>query len=88
MLYDYQTKQPFVFTEEGQKMLFSMSDKADAAIAAAGAVRMDKLMDGLCGSSWAMLACADRLVELGRLREINQVGYVPAQHRIFTKRGE
>lgn len=33
-----------------------------------------ELMKGLCGDSWEMLACIDRLVELGKLRCIYDKG--------------
>jgi hypothetical protein len=36
------------------------------------------------GDSWTMLACMDRLVELGEIREVPQSG-VAGQDRIFVK---
>jgi hypothetical protein len=36
------------------------------------------------GDSWTMLACVDRLVELGEIREIVQAD-VPGQYRVFVE---
>jgi len=41
------------------------------------------LMGGVAGDSWTMLACIDRLVELGELWEVVSQP-VAGQHRIFT----
>ena len=84
-MYNYETEKPFLFTDEGQRMFLKIRDRAFALIKTAGVARMDRIMDaGVSGSSWSMLACVDRMVELGELREIPQ-DRVPGQHRVFYK---
>lgn len=80
MGYDYQVERPKLFTESGQKQLFKMRDLADKLMKEAGAVAMHKLMDG---DSWSSLACADRLIELGFMREVTSD--VWGQHRVFVR---
>lgn len=82
--YDYATERPAIFTEHGQIMFLKIRDNVDILIAKAGAVRMAEIMMGVTGDSWEMLACVDRLVELGELREVTSQS-VAGQHRIFTR---
>lgn len=82
-MYDYQTERPNLFTESGQVLFLKIRDRAKFLTATAGAVRMSHLMAGNTGDSWMMLACADRLVELGELREITD-DRVAGQDRIFV----
>lgn len=83
-MYDYQTERPKLFTEDGQVMFLGIRDRSKSLIAKAGAARVNEIMRGATGDSWVMLACVDRLVELGELREIKQEGYVAGQDRIFV----
>ena len=81
MIYDYRERRSFVFTEDGQKDFLAIRDKAKELTAKAGAVTSGHLM--VTGDTWDMLACIDRLVELGELIEIpNPVSHA-GQHRIF-----
>lgn len=82
--YDYVTERPTLFTEHGQVMFLKIRDNASRLIAEAGAARMQEIMRGVAGDTWAMLACVDRLVELGELRELTAPLSVAGQHRIFT----
>lgn len=84
MSYDYQTERPGLFTESGCKMLIQIRDNAKRLIGVAGAVRMDKVMLGVFGDSWTMLACVDYLVETGELRELTPPGSRAGQHRVFV----
>lgn len=71
MSYDYQTERPYVLTDEGQRRVFAVADFATRAIEMSGAVTAGKLMSAAgSGDSWKLMACVDRLVEIGRLREI------------------
>ena len=36
------------------------------------------------GDTWMMLACVDRMIELGELNEVTKGQNVAGQHRIFT----
>ena len=84
-MYDYQTQRPNIFTEDGQKMFLDIRDRTKRLIDMAGAARLEEMIKGTCGDSWNMLACVDRMVELGELREVPQGVRTPAQNRIFTR---
>jgi hypothetical protein len=83
-MYNYSEQRKNVFTEEGQKMFLKIRDRAHKLLNEAGAFMLGNVISGVCGSSWDMLACVDRLVELGEIREITQKG-VAGQHRVFVK---
>jgi len=68
--YNYQAERPFVFTEEGQVMFLKIRDTAKLLLDKSGAVSCARLISGCTGSSWSMLACVDRLVELRELAEV------------------
>lgn len=82
MAYDYQTQRPNLFTEEGSTLFLSIYEKARSRIRISGAVRMAELMQGHSGDSWDMLACADRLVELRKIREVTTG--CAGQDRVFV----
>lgn len=82
MSYDYQKQRPFVFTEEGQRDFLKIRDKAKELLAQSGAVICEKLLC-VSGDTWNMLACVDRLVELGELLEVKNPYSSAGQHRIF-----
>jgi roadblock/LC7 domain-containing protein len=84
MGYDYQTQRPGIFTEDGQIMFLKIRDNAKRLIKEAGAVTAEKLMGKITGDSWTMLACMDRLIEIGELHEIPNTKSRAGQHRIFT----
>lgn len=87
MAYSYQTERPKLFTDEGQQMFLAVRDNANRLLASAGAVRMDKAIGVVTGDSWQMLACVDRMVELGELRELTNIPvspYVAGQYRVFV----
>lgn len=66
-------------------MFLKIRDAAKHHLHAAGAVRADKLINSAGdGDSWVMLACIDRLVELGELRELKQEGCW-FQYKIYTE---
>lgn len=83
-MYNYQTEKPKIFTEDRQRMFLAIRDKVHQLIAQAGCVRMQEATSKQCGDSWQMLACVDRLVELGEIREVPQAECA-GQHRIFIK---
>lgn len=84
MSYVYEDVRPFVFTESGQVMFLEIRDRAARLLSDAGAVRCQELLRGTVGDAWSMLACVDRLVELGELREIPQSN-IAGQHRVFFR---
>jgi hypothetical protein len=87
-MYAYANLRPELFTEEGQRLLIGIRDNAKRLIKCAGAATMGcltKLPNGIgAADSWAMMACVDRLVELGDIREIPTNGR--AQDRVFVAR--
>lgn len=86
MPYNYEDQKQNLFTDEGQRMFLRIRDRAKELLAQSGAARCQELMAGAGGGdSWIMLACVDRLVELGEIREIPQV-QCAGQHRIFVFR--
>lgn len=70
MSYHYVTERPVVFTEEGQVMLIKIRDKAKALHEKAGAFTVQKLIAEIGGDSWHMLACIDRLAEIGDIAKV------------------
>lgn len=86
MSYTYATERPKLFTEEGQMLFLAIRDRTHELLKQSGAVRLQEaaLNAGQTGGTWQMIACMDRMVELGELREIEQQG-VAGQHRVFVK---
>lgn len=88
-MYSYETEKSKLFTEEGQRFFISFRDGCRALLQQAGAVRLQEAI-GACkvgaGESWLYLAAADRMVELGDLREVTGKD-VPGQFRVFVGKG-
>lgn len=81
-MYCYETEKPEIFTEGGQRMFLGIRDNVKRLLKQAGSVRMQEAIAQQKGSSWLMLACVDRLVELGEIKEITSPN-VAGQHRVF-----
>jgi hypothetical protein len=65
-------------------MFLKIRDRTKELLAIAGAARCKEMMAGAGGGdSWDMLACIDRLVELGEIREIPQ-DHCAGQDLIFV----
>lgn len=82
-MYEYSDLKPTLFTDAGQRQFLQIRDHVHKVLETAGAIRMGNAMEGN-GSSWERMACVDRLVELGEIREIDY-GHCATQHRIFVK---
>ena len=82
-MYNYQEQKKNVFTEDGQVTFLKIRDNVKNLLKQAGAVSMDRAIRVASGDSWTMMACVDRLVELGEIREL-QIGRVAGQDRIFV----
>lgn len=82
-MYNYETEKKELFTDEGQRMLLKIRDKVHNLCKLAGCVRMQEAIAGNTGSSWTMIACVDRIVELGEIREIAQLNEC-GQYRVFV----
>ena len=86
MTYNYQTQRDNLFTEEGQLMFMKIRDKINVLLDQSGAFRLLEAISTarVTGDTWDMIACIDRLVEIGEIREIETKGV--GQHRIFIRR--
>ena len=82
MSYRYQDVKPSVFTEEGSVMFMKIRDRVRRLMRKTGALTCGAATRGTLGNMWTMLACVDRLVELGELREVGSAG--PGQDRVFV----
>jgi len=83
-MYEYQKERTYVFTEEGQVQFLSIRDRVGRLLDTAGAYSMGKALGCETGDSWRMMACVDRLVELGEIREITGPD-VCGQDRVFVR---
>jgi len=87
-MYNYERQKENIFTDEGQRLFLATRDNVNTLLADSGAVMMNNAMTlGSLGAAdaWDMMACVDRLVELGEIREIKQGHQVAGQHRIFVR---
>ena len=82
-MYKYSELKANILTDDGQRMFLAIRDKTQRLLKLSGAARCEEMMSGNSGSSWDMLACVDRMVELGEIREITS-GNVAGQHRVFV----
>ncbi len=84
-MYIYETEKPGLFTEIGQVTFLTIRDKTKELIKTAGSARAQEMMNAAkSGNTWLFLACIDRMVELGEIREITNPEKVVAQHRVFV----
>jgi hypothetical protein len=86
-MYNYLNEKGKIFTEDGQVLFLAIRDNAQRLCQVAGCATMEKIIAGNCGDSWVMLACVDRLKELGELVEIYQLNGSPGQYRLFRLKG-
>jgi len=83
-VYKYNEVKWRLFSDEGQRMFLKVRDFVQDALKRTGAVRMQEAIGAAGGGdSWTMLACVDRMVELGELREVT-TSNVAGQHRVFV----
>ncbi len=87
MAYKYDLEKEKLFTDNGQKVFLKVRDHVQRCLKMSGVVIMEKAMSPPGGSgsanTWTNMACVDRLVELGEIREI-KYGDCAGQHRIFA----
>lgn len=70
MAYRYADLRPWVLTDEGQRAVLLVRDKATILGRASGVFLGSRAAAVLSGDSWHQLAVIDRLVELGDLRRV------------------
>ena len=81
-MYIYEQIKPELFTDGGQKMFLAIRDAAHKLLEKAGAFREAEVLAGICGNTWEMSACVDRMVELGEIIELKRDCW--EQYRVFT----
>ena len=86
MSYNYEIEKQKIFTEQGQREFLKVRDRAKKLLAEAGAFMMFSALKDISGDSWQMIAYVDRLIELGKIREIMPAN-VAGQHRVFVSAG-
>jgi len=85
MGYSYQDERHNVFTESGQKMFLRIRDGVKDALAKTGAITVEKAIAFAGGgSSWTMLACIDRMEELGEIKILNRPDQY-GQYRVIVE---
>lgn len=87
-MYYYEKEKQSLSTESGQRKFLAVRDRVHLLLKIAGSVRMQEAIQEVTGSSWEALACVDRLVELGEIREVTRQAEVAGQHRIFVSTGK
>ena len=88
MSYRYEDYKSQIFSEEGQVMFLKIRDHIGVLLAASGAVSMQSILNtpGVTGDTWVMMACADRLVELGEIRKVSTT--IMGRNQIFVRPAE
>jgi hypothetical protein len=81
---DYTTERPSLFNDGGQRRFIRIRDRAKALMEKTGAATMGSLIAGETGSVWELMACVDRMVEIGDIIEIPNTYSTAGQHRIFV----
>ena len=84
-MYEYENEREKLFTDQGQRLFLKIRGNALALIDKAGAARMSEIISVAVGNSWEMLACVDRMVELGELKELTDKNKVVGQYRVFVR---
>lgn len=83
-MYNYKEIKPKLFTEEMQSIFLKIRDRVHKLITESGAAKMSKILQGFSGRDmWELMACVDRLVELGEIEEISYED-ISGQKRIFV----
>lgn len=84
MSYNYYHEKERLTSWDGLDMFVKIRDRAKSLLKTAGCFRMDSVLSVSSGDVWQMMACVDRMVELGEIIEVTTSDKVAGQHRIFT----
>lgn len=82
-MYNYEEQKEKLFTDQGQRMFLAVRDRVQELLKQTGAVRYIEAVKGIGGDNWLQLACVDRLVELGEIRDVNPKPDA-TQYRVFV----
>ena len=69
--YNYEVVKPELLTDKGQRLLLQVRDRAISFCDVSGAFTAVSVTNGIPGDQWLMMACIDRLIELGEFEYIN-----------------
>ena len=83
-MYSYANQRAEVFSESGQVIFLKVRDNARRLFKLAGAVRMTELVADCSGSNWTILACVDRMEELGEIRRADD-GKCATQNQVYVR---
>lgn len=83
MPYEYESVKEQIFTDEGQRRFLKLRDGVIKMLATAGAVRMASALKLCDEDDWFGMACIDRMVELGEIKEIARPASM-GQGRVFV----
>jgi hypothetical protein len=84
IMYKYEELKKEIFTEDGQVMFLKIRDNANRLLKQSEAFSMNAVIKAVSGDTWKMMACVDRLIELGEIKEITEPNKVAGQNRIFV----
>lgn len=83
--YSYSSQKENLFNEKGQVAFMRVRDRVKELLDKGKAFRVDSLLQhswGMHVDDWDLLACLDRMVELGEITEC-RYGECAGQHRVF-----
>ena len=85
MAYSYDAERADVFSENGQVQFLSIRDRIKKHIEMSGCVSLGKAIADESGDTFQMLACVDRLVEIGEIVRIENPRDRSTQGQIIVR---
>lgn len=87
-MYKYEENKKYIFSDEGQRLFIAVRDRVLSIVEESGAITMAKAsrLPAKVGAadSFNLMACVDRMVELGDLSEV-WYRKCTTQERVFIK---
>ena len=83
MSYDYKVEREKLFTDAGSRKFLRVRDKVKELIALSGAVRSREAVLHESSLGYELIACLDRMVELGEIAEVTGPKTIQ-QYRVFV----
>ena len=83
-MYKYEELKKEIFTEDGQIMFLKIRDNANRLLKQSEYFSMNSVIKCVSGDTWKMMACVDRMIELGEIKEITDLNKVAGQNRVFV----
>lgn len=84
-MYNYEKEKPEIFTEKGNEIFLKIRDNVFKILKLKGLINMSDAIKSCSGSNWFLMACIDRMVELGEIQEVvfKDNRYTMGQDRMF-----